>query len=116
MTSCLCAKAVLDSGHPPDGLAPVAGAAETDHAILRTPGPLTGLPNKPGPHIEKVKSLAGNSWLEMGSPAPDPKWGRARGRSWTSDMPLAPELRGAFLYGEGQHGYTKPDGHYMDDL
>lgn len=29
---------------------------------------------------------------------------------------MAPELRGAFLYGEGQHGYTKPDGHYMDDL
>ena len=31
-------------------------------------------------------------------------------------MPLAPELRGAFLFGEGVHGYTKPDGHYMDDL
>ncbi len=31
-------------------------------------------------------------------------------------MPFAPELRGAFLYGEGQHGYAKPDGHYMDDL
>src|SRR5438874_11773917 len=31
-------------------------------------------------------------------------------------MPLAPELRGAFLFGEGVHGYAKPDGHYMDDL
>jgi hypothetical protein len=31
-------------------------------------------------------------------------------------MPLAPELRGAFLFGEGVHGYVKPDGHYMDDL
>jgi hypothetical protein len=31
-------------------------------------------------------------------------------------MPLAPELRGAFLCGEGVHGYTKPDGYYMDDL
>jgi hypothetical protein len=31
-------------------------------------------------------------------------------------MPLAPELGGAFLYGEGVHGYAKPDGHYMDDL
>ena len=30
--------------------------------------------------------------------------------------PCAPELRGAFLFGEGVHGYTKPDGHYMDDL
>jgi len=93
-----------------------AGAAETSHSVSRVPGPLTGLPSKPGPHIEKIKSLADNSWLELGSPAPDPRWGRARGRSWTSEMPLAPELRGAFLYGEGQHGYTKPDGHYMDDL
>jgi hypothetical protein len=31
-------------------------------------------------------------------------------------MPLAPDLRGAFLFGEGVHGYTKPDGRYMDDL
>ena len=31
-------------------------------------------------------------------------------------MPLAPELRGAFLFGEGVHGYAKPDGRYMDDL
>jgi hypothetical protein len=29
---------------------------------------------------------------------------------------MAPELRGAFLFGEGVHGYTKPDGRYMDDL
>src|SRR5262249_17287267 len=31
-------------------------------------------------------------------------------------MPLAADLRGAFLYGEGVHGYTKPDGYYMDDF
>jgi hypothetical protein len=31
-------------------------------------------------------------------------------------MPFAPKLGGAFLFGEGVHGYTKPDGHYMDDL
>jgi hypothetical protein len=31
-------------------------------------------------------------------------------------MPLAPELRGAFLFGEGVHGFAKPDGRYMDDL
>ena len=116
MMSCLTAEAVLDSGHPSDGFAVPAGAAETSHSVRRVLGPLTGLPSKPGPHIEKIKSLADDSWLELGSPTPDPRWGRARGRSWTSEMPLAPELRGAFLYGEGQHGYTKPDGHYMDDL
>jgi len=82
----------------------------------RAQSPLAALPSDGGPHIARIKALDDNSWLELGPPAPDPKWGRARGRSWTSEMPLAPELRGAFLRGEGQHGYTKPDGHYMDDL
>jgi hypothetical protein len=85
-------------------------------AILLQAGPLEGLPSKPGAHAEKVKALGENAWLELGAPAADPKWGRARGRSWTSEMPFAPELRGAFLYGEGVHGYAKPDGRYMDDL
>ena len=31
-------------------------------------------------------------------------------------MPFAPELRGAFLTGEGVHGFVKPDGHIMDDV
>ena len=79
-------------------------------------GPLAGLPSRPGAHIEKVRALRDNEWLELGPPAADPKWDRAGGRSWTSEMPFAPELRGAFLFGEGVHGYTKPDGHYMDDL
>jgi len=79
-------------------------------------GPLAGLPGAPGPHIEKLKALADGAWLNLGAPAPDPKWGKARGRSWACRMPFAPELRGAFLTGEGVHGYVKPDGHVMDDL
>jgi hypothetical protein len=79
-------------------------------------GPLAGLPSKPGPTIARIAALADNTWLELGSPAPDPKWGKAAGRSWTARMPLAPELHGAFLFGEGVHGYTKPSGRYMDDL
>jgi hypothetical protein len=78
--------------------------------------PLAKLPGEPGPHVEKITSLGENQWLELGKPAADPKWGRARGRSWCSTMPFAAKLRGAFLYGEGVHGYAKPDGHYMDDL
>ena len=81
-----------------------------------THGPLAGVPSQPGEHIDRIKAMAANTWHELGMPAADPKWGRAGGRSWTSEMPLALELRGAFLYGEGVHGYTKPDGHYMDDL
>jgi hypothetical protein len=79
-------------------------------------GPLAGLPGRPGPHLERIGALGDNAWLELGAPAPDPAWGRARGRSWNTLMPLAPELGGAFLFGEGVHGYAKPDGHYMDDL
>jgi hypothetical protein len=97
-------------------VAVAAQVVAADPPIKITSGPLAGVPSKPGPHIERIKAMADNSWLELGVPAADPKWGRARGRSWTSEMPSAPELRGAFLYGEGVHGYTKPDGHYMDDL
>lgn len=78
--------------------------------------PLSGLPSKPGPHIENIKALGDNAWLELGIPTADPKWGTACGRAWTAVMPLVPELRGAFLFGEGAHGHAKPDGHYQDDL
>src|SRR5262245_22175280 len=50
-------------------------------------GPLAEVPSKPGPHIEKIKALGDNEWLNLGSPAPDPKWGKARGRSWSSNQP-----------------------------
>ncbi len=63
------------------------------HAAAVGQVPLTGLPSKPGPHVERIKALADNTWLELGAPAPDPKWGRARGRSWFAAMPFAPVLR-----------------------
>jgi hypothetical protein len=91
-------------------------AAQPKNATSPRSGPLAGLPSLPGSHIAKIKALADNSWIELGAPTADPRWGRARGRSWLAKMPFAPELRGAFLFGEGVHGYTKPDGHYMDDL
>ncbi len=92
-----------------------AQAVPTTQPVERS-GPLAALPSPPGDHIARIKALGDNEWLKLGPPAADPKWGRARGRSWTFSMPLAPELRGAFLYGTGVHGYVKPDGHYMDDL
>jgi hypothetical protein len=79
-------------------------------------GPLAGPPSKPGPHIEKIQALGDNEWLDLGVPAADPKWGKARGRSWSSNMPAAANLRGAFVFGEGVHAFVKPDGHYMNDL
>jgi len=80
-------------------------------------GPLAALPSAPGAHIEKIKALGDNSWLMLPPVAPDPKWGEARGRAWGGrSMTYAPDLGGAFFCGEGQHGFVKPDGHYMDDL
>jgi hypothetical protein len=99
-----------------NGLLPSVAAQEVARAAPTRSNPLAALPSRPGAHIEKIRELPDNSWLELGAPAADTKWGRARGRAWTAKMPLAPELRGAFLFGEGVHGYTKPDGHYMDDL
>ena len=40
--------------------------------------PLQGLPSKPGPHIEKIRKLGDNAWLELGQPAADPKGPGAR--------------------------------------
>jgi hypothetical protein len=79
-------------------------------------GPLAALPSKPGTHIAKIKVLGDNEWLSLGAPAADEKWGRARGRSWSSNMPAAADLGGGFVFAEGVHGYVKPDGHYMNDV
>jgi hypothetical protein len=95
-------------------LALCAGVRAQDPRIAA--GPLAGLPSAPGAHVARIRDLPDDTWLELGTPAPDPTWGTPGGRSWTSEMPLSPRLRGAFLYGEGVHGYTKPNGRYMDDL
>ncbi len=82
-------------------------------------GPLAGLPSAPGPHIEKIKALGDNEWLDLGQPAPDPKWGLAEGRGYTNKMAYAPDLVGAFLCGEGPHGATHKRGggeYYADDV
>ena len=74
-------------------------------------------PSKPGPQINVIRKMPENVWLDLGPPAPDPKWGLARGRSWATNMAYAPSLGLAFLYGEGQHGwYNQRTGRYMDDL
>ncbi len=79
--------------------------------------PLAGLPSLPGAHMARLMALPADTWIELGSPRPDPTWGKARGRAWTATMAHAPELGGAFLYGEGVHGWVDPrTGRYMDDL
>ncbi len=93
----------------------LAGARADDPPAGR--GPLADLPSKPGPHLAKVAALGDGEWRNLGAPAADPKWGKARGSSWGAKaFAAAPDRRGAFLFGEGVHGFVKPDGHAMDDL
>jgi len=97
-------------------MAGIAGAADAPSAKVERKGPLAGLPSAPSSQLEKIKELGDNQWVNLGSPAADPKWGKACGRSWGAKMVFASDLRGAFLTGEGPHGLIKPDGHLMDDL
>ena len=81
------------------------------------PVPLAGLPSVAGPHVKKIEALADTSWLNLGSPAADPKWGKGRGRSWSAHMAYAPDLKAAFLAGEGVHTWwNRKNNRYMDDL
>jgi len=77
---------------------------------------LPGAAAEAGPHVAQIEALGDNAWLYLGPPQPDPAWGSARGRSWGTNQPAAPDLRGAFVFGEGVHAFVKPDGHYMNDL
>ncbi len=93
------------------------GVALLAAAAFGAPGPLAGPPSPPGAHLARVRALGDNQWVNLGAPAADPRWGRARGRTWGAKAFMAaPDLRGAFLLGEGVHAFVKPDGHVMDDL
>jgi hypothetical protein len=103
------------------GAADAATQAEQDavqaEEQVERKGPLAALPSKPGPHMAKIEALGDGESLILESPAPDPKWGSARGRGWGMYALIhAPELGGAFFFGEGPHGHIKPDGYAMDDL
>src|SRR5262245_35880721 len=89
-------------------------AADAAKAKEDRKGPLADRPSQPVPHIEQSKALRDNEWLNLGPPAADPKWGKGRGRSWSSKMTYAPDLQGAFLVGQGVHGFIRPDGRYDD--
>ncbi|MGQ9662306.1 MAG: hypothetical protein ACUVWX_08235 [Kiritimatiellia bacterium] len=88
----------------------------TIHCSFSPASPLAGLPSPPGPHVATIQAMGGNQWLALGAARPDPVWGTARGRAYSPKMAFAPDLRSAFFYGEGVHGYIKPDGHAMDDM
>lgn len=79
-------------------------------------GALSKLPSAPGPHLAKIKALGDAAWINLGKPKPDPKWGPAWGRAYTPKMAYAPDLEGAFINGQGVHGYVKKaQNRVMDD-
>ena len=80
---------------------PVAEAKKPD-----AKGPLASLPSAPGAHIEKLRALGDDSWLDLGKPAPDPKWGMGHGLSYLPNLAWAPDLKCAFIVGTGTHGGT----------
>jgi len=85
--------------------------------LMQTKDPLAGLPGPEGPAAQKVRALGDHGWINLGSPAADPRWGKARGRSWSSRMAYAPNLRIAFTFGEGVHGWwNRENNRNMDDL
>jgi hypothetical protein len=95
--------------------APVASSMTA--AEPESKSPLAGLPSQSGPHVEMIKALGDNAWLNLGSPAADPKWGKGRGRAWSSRMAYAPDLKAGFLFAEGVHNWwNKQNNRYMDDL
>ncbi len=96
----------------------LAGAVLADDAPPRK-GPLANLPSAPGEHVQKILAMGDRSWLNLGAPAPDPKWGAAPGRAYTNKMTWAPGLVGGFLQGEGVHGASGDGprkGLYNDDV
>src|SRR5690349_8807929 len=50
-----------------------------------TCGALANVPSEPGPHVAEIEALAEDTWLALGSPAADPEFGVAMGRSWRSE-------------------------------
>ena len=98
-----------------DGLAP----ADDGGPIVDPPtiGPLIGLPSAEGAHIADIRALGDDAWLELPSPAGDPIYGTAPGRSWGGRaFAWAADLSGAFLYGEGPHAFIWRDALANDEL
>jgi hypothetical protein len=113
-----CGVAVVIGVMAAGGAGPAAdrGSAASRPAGQRRQGALARLPSAAGPHIERIKALGPNAWLNLGPPAPDPKWGKGLGRSWGGKMPYAKDLGGAFLNGTGVHAFMAADGRYTDDI
>ena len=49
----------------------VAGSASGQDTAKK--GPLAELPSKPGAHLDTIKALGDNQWVNLGAPAADPK-------------------------------------------
>ncbi len=98
------------------GAAPGKDAGKAGSGEAKRTGPLAALPSAPGGHLARIKAMGDKTWLQVGKAAPDPKWGCAPGRQFASKMAYAPDLGGAFLYGEANHAIFRKDGYVQDGL
>lgn len=82
---------------------------------------LARLPSKPGSHVEAIHAIGDREWLALPETAADPNcpsWGgKSYTRSWTQRACYAPELGGAFVIGDANHGaIDQKSGYYGDDF
>ncbi|MBL8025447.1 MAG: hypothetical protein JNL74_03505 [Fibrobacteres bacterium] len=81
-----------------------------------TPNPLASLPSSEGSTVKSIKAMQSKTFLVLGSPEADPKWGRAYGSAYSEkSLIYSPRLRGFFRAGEGDHANVKADGYGQDD-
>jgi hypothetical protein len=100
-----------------DAMRPRVDAGPRPDAGPPGPGPLMDLPSAEGPHVAMIRELGDDEWLALPAPAGDPTYGTAPGRSWGGKaFAWAPDLGGAFLYGEGPHAHIYRDGLANDEL
>jgi hypothetical protein len=64
-----------------------------------------GVPSAEGAHIATIRAMPNNSWLALGTGAPDPQWGAPTAATWGSRQPWCNPYRGAWYYNEISHGY-----------
>jgi RNA polymerase sigma factor (sigma-70 family) len=73
------------------------------------------LPRSDSGQMAKLRALGDDSWIDLGAPAADPQWGKPVGRAWSPMMAYAPDLQGAFLFGQTQND-TNQINRFGDDL
>jgi hypothetical protein len=108
---------IIASAHGAEKPAQPGKDAKPAGKEIERQGVFAKLPQPDAGHLAKLEALGDDSWISLGSPGADGKWGSATGRSWSPKMPYAPDLHGGFLYGQANHGaHNEQTRCFGDDL